>query len=228
MNTHYTYLLLDIGSIFFPFLLSFDRKVHFYTHWLRLFPALLINAIIFIVWDEIFTREGIWSFNSTYLLGYNIGSLPVEEWLFFLAIPYACIFIYQCLKEYFKDYLQPLSKVITVFLLILSLILIVIFNDRLYTLVTFTLLMIILLFHWWKFGTKHLGYFYFMWIIHLIPFGIINGFLTSLPVVQYNDMENMSIRIGTIPFEDAFYSMVKLLLIVTIFEWQRKDKRKTI
>ena len=60
------YLWLIVGTITFPFLLSFDRKVHFYTNWKFLFPAITIVALIFMVWDQVFTQEAIWGFNETY------------------------------------------------------------------------------------------------------------------------------------------------------------------
>lgn len=228
MDPRYTYLVLDLASVFFPLVLSFDKKVHFYKRWKFLFPALFINALIFIVWDEFFTRMGIWSFNPKYLLGYYLGSLPVEEWLFFLAIPYACIFIYDCLKAYFPDFFQPVARWITYLAIPAFLVLGVIYIQHWYTAVTFLSLGIVLLLHFLIFKTRFLGYFYFMWLIHLIPFFIINGYLTSLPVVIYNNSENMDVRIGTVPFEDAFYSMLKLIIIVSVYEgfplhWNKRN-----
>ncbi len=218
MDPRYTYLVLDWVSISFPLVFSFDKKVHFYKRWKFLFPALAINALIFIVWDEFFTQMGIWSFNPKYLLGYYLGSLPVEEWLFFLAIPYACIFIYDCLKAYFPDFFQPVARWITYSAIPAFLVIGIIYIQHWYTAVTFLSLGIVLLLHYLVFKTRFLGYFYFMWLIHLIPFFIINGYLTSLPVVIYNNAENMGIRIGTVPFEDAFYSMLKLIIIVSVYE----------
>jgi lycopene cyclase domain-containing protein len=52
----------------------------------------------------------------------------------------------------------------------------------------------------------------------LIPFWIINGILTVLPVVWYNDLENLGIRLGSIPADDIAYNLAMLLGIVTIYE----------
>lgn len=221
----YTYLFLDAISIIFPLLLSFDRKVHFYTYWWRLIPAMLTGAGVFLIWDEWFTKESIWSFNQDYIIGFYLGHLPLEEWLFFLCIPFSCIFIYECLKAYFPD-LRLNSKVITFMLIALFLMIGIPNYHRLYTSITFTGAGIMLLVHYLIFKDKWLSHFYVMWLIHLLPLFLINGFLTSIPVVLYDDFQNLGIRITTVPLEDSFYSMLLLLINITVYEWLAKFKRK--
>ena len=221
----YIYLYLNIFTILFPLLLSFDRKVAFYKNWQALFPAIFVNALVFMVWDSWFTDIGVWGFNEEYLTGIYIYNLPLEEVLFFITVPYACVFIYDVLNAYItKDLLQPYAKAIAL-ALILALPLIAVFQvGRLYTVITFCGLSLLHLVHLRFFGTRFLGRFYLMYVVHLVPFLLVNGVLTYLPVVWYNNSYNLGLRLVSIPVEDTMYSMFMLLLTVSVYEGLRERK----
>ncbi|RMG70927.1 MAG: lycopene cyclase domain-containing protein [Bacteroidetes bacterium] len=216
----FTYLLINIFTLAGPLGLSFDKKVAFWRSWRALLPAVLITGTLFIVWDVWFTREGVWGFNPDYLTGLYLFHLPLGEWLFFLTVPYACIFIYACVKAYLPG--EPLRKVAPwVFrgLLVILPVLAVLFSDQLYTLVTFAGLSLLIALNLFVFRTPYLGHFLLAYLIALVPFLVVNGVLTALPVVWYNDLENFGIRLGTIPVEDTMYNMWLLLMNVNIYEW---------
>ena len=54
--------------------------------------------------------------------------------------------------------------------------------------------------------------------VQYVPFLIVNGILTALPVVIYRPDGILGLRIGTIPVEDAIYAFVLLALPVALFE----------
>jgi lycopene cyclase domain-containing protein len=60
----YTYLLINLFSIAIPFGFSFEKKLLFFKKWKFLFPAIIITAIFFLIWDGIFTDLGVWGFND--------------------------------------------------------------------------------------------------------------------------------------------------------------------
>lgn len=222
----YIYLYLNLFTIFFPLVLSFDKRVAFYKTWPALFPAIFINAAVFIPWDIYFTKRGIWGFNPEYLVGINIFGLPLEEVLFFFTVPYACIFIYLCLNVYFgESFFQKHARVFT-FILIAFLVLLAAFNlSRLYTSVTAVFLIFMWALHFKTLGDELLGKFYRAYLVHLIPFALINGILTAIPIVWYNNTYNLGIRVYTIPIEDSWYSMLLLLLPITVFELIRSRQK---
>ena len=222
LNTHYTYFLILAASIAGPLALSFDKKVAFYKNWKYVFPAMLLPALLYILWDIYFTSKGVWSFNEDYITGIKLINLPVEEVLFFLLVPYCCVFIYACIRSYFPRLKN--KKRADIFLILLAVALLVtgiIYFDKYYTGWTFVatgvfILMLYLFRNYFKsFDTVS---FLISFAICLIPFLIVNGFLTAIPVVLYNDAENLGIRIYTIPFEDTFYGMLLILMNIVLYE----------
>jgi lycopene cyclase domain-containing protein len=225
----FTYLLINFLTIFFPVILSFDKRVQFFKQWKFILPGLLISGAVFLVWDYIFTIADVWSFNPDYVTGIWLFNLPVEEILFFITVPFACIFIYECLNYYIrKDILKSFQTGISITFLGLSMLMLIFFYDRVYTLVTFGLLLTILFYAAFINREAYLGRFYLAYLVSLVPFLIVNGFLTSIPIVMYNDAENMAFRVGTIPFEDFFYSLSLLLMNVMFFEYFKGRTKKNL
>ena len=222
-----TYLLINFLTVLFPIILSFDKRVRFFQSWKYIFPGLFISGLLFLFWDYLFTIYGVWSFNPDYVKGIYFLNLPIEEILFFVTVPFACIFIYECLNYYIKrDLLESVSVYISYLLITLCSVLLVLFYDRVYSLITYGLLLVILLIAQFVINRKFLSRFYLAYLVSLIPFYIVNGLLTSIPVVMYNNEENMAFRVGTIPFEDHFYSMAMLLLNIMFFEYFRNRAKK--
>lgn len=225
MNSHYTYLLLNIASVIFPFLLSFDKKVAFYKTWKYLFPAMLISGLFFILWDVLFTAKGVWGFNAEYITGVYIVNLPLEEVLFFICVPYSCVFIYEVFNAYVKrDVLGTCATRISILISILSLVTCILFYDKTYTIVNAGICLGLVLFATFVYKFRNLGRFYLAYFVSLVPFLICNGVLTALPVVTYNNNENMAIRLFTIPLEDVFYCLSMLLSSVLLMEYFKSRK----
>ncbi|MFV9550542.1 lycopene cyclase domain-containing protein [Algibacter sp. PT7-4] len=220
---NYLYLLLNLGSLIIPFIFSFHPKIKFYKLWKPLFVSLLISMLIFIPWDIIFTKKGFWGFNDSYFLGNKLFYLPIEEWLFFICIPYACVFTHYALLLYFPS-LKLTNKVTKTISYIFSFlfILISIYNySKWYTFINFSLASILLIVVANN-STKLLSNYYLTFIVMLIPFFIVNGILTGSfiknEVVWYNNLENLNIRIFTIPIEDAVYAFSLILINLFIID----------
>lgn len=225
----YLYLLLDVLTILFPFLFSFYPKANFSKKWKYLWIAILIPGIIFLVWDEWFTQLNVWGFNPEYLSGIYLVSLPLEEVLFFICIPYACVFTYEALNYLVtKDYFAPHQRKISIVLIAGSLLLALLNTDKWYTVTTFAGLAAYIGILEFVAHATFLSRFYFAYIFVLMPFFIVNGILTGSfiegEVVWYNNAENLGIRMGTIPVEDTFYGMLLLIMNVSLFEWLQRRK----
>ncbi len=220
----YTYLLLNIVTISYPLYKSLDKRLNYSKNWKFIFPSILISAVFMIIWDILFTRIGIWGFNDKYNLGIELINLPLEEVLFFICIPFACLFIFEVINFYDKKNVwKKAGRKINGILILLITLLLILGYDQMYTLITGIALLILLLMHQFiiKKNEAYLGQFYLSYIVVLVPFIIINGTLTGgwIPeeVVWYNMNETFGIRFISIPLEDFFYCLFMLLLPITIY-----------
>jgi lycopene cyclase domain-containing protein len=218
------YLWLNIGTIAFPLLFSFDKRVQFYKKWGSLFPAILITAVLFLLWDNWFAAMKVWEFNAVYISGYYLFRLPVEEVLFFFTVPYACVFIYECLIAYIgrNELFEELYRWFTLLFFGISCSLLYWFNDHLYTAFTCLILSLMLGTHLTVIRRRYMSWFYFAYLASLIPMLLVNGVLTTRPVIFYNEEEITGLRIMSIPIEDFFYNMTMLLLCIGLYEWFKR------
>ena len=226
------YLFLLLFSIAIPFALSFDKKVRFYKMWKSVLPSIIIIGALFILKDVYFTRLGIWGFNAAYISNTRLMGLPVEEWLFFLVIPYASIFLHYVILYYYPDW-QLSNKFVVIFTwtLIVMLIAAIGFNyKKTYTLVVLCLVVFSLMLALSD-KTRILNRFFISFLIILVPFFIFNGVLTGTfiheEVVWYNPSEITGIRLLTVPVEDIGYAFSLLLLnLLLINNFQKLFKQQ--
>lgn len=229
MDQKYLYLAIDFFSILFPFIFSFYSKHNFSKKWRYAFPGILLTALFFIVWDEWFTQMGVWGFNPRYLTGIKLSSLPIEEILFFICIPYACMFTYEAVNYLIKWRMDERTTNFISDLLIFGLFIAGILTwGKWYTSLTCLLTAAFVFLHRRVWKSDYAGKFYFAYLFILIPFFIVNGILTGTgieeEVVWYNNNENLGIRMGTIPVEDTIYGMLMLFMSISIFEYLQKKK----
>lgn len=245
INEHFYYLLVNLGCIFIPLICSFHPWLKFYKNWIPLFKGIIVMMLIFIPWDIYFTKLEVWGFNDKYISGIYILNLPLEEWMFFICIPYACVFTYHCLKFFTKGKTLPSILTWIAWLIVAMCILIVVlFYDRMYTVVTHLFCAVYLLYHLLIRKSSYLKHFVLSFLVLLFPFIISNGFLTGIhfweypfwntdvdniteKIVWYNNTENLGIRIFSMPVDDISYGFVMLLLVTALYEFFLSEKQKT-
>jgi len=229
----FLYLFVDFFTVLIPLVFSFHPKIQFYKRWKAFFIAAFFAAVIFITWDTIFTSLQVWNFNKNYITGIYFINLPIEEILFFICIPFSCVFTFYCLNKFYE--LSWNSKAETIFCLTFSGFLFItglVFLNKIYTSVTFISTAFICVLLKFVFKIDWFGKAISVYAILLIPFMIVNGILTGTgldaPVVQYNKREILNIYLFTIPVEDIFYGLELFLLNLFIFRRliSKKDEPK--
>lgn len=225
----YLYLWLNLGSFIIPFLFSFHPRLQFYKKWQGFFIGVVVMMAIFIPWDIVFTTNGFWGFNDAYITGYKFLNLPIEEWLFFICIPYACIFTHYSLLTLYPNFKFSKKVVNLVYVVLLSVLIVTLWYhyDKWYTFINFLYALVILGIVYNR-NRQLLQPFFATYLVILIPFFIVNGVLTGSgtesPVVWYNNSENLGIRLLTIPIEDVIYNLGMLLTVLACTEYFSNKK----
>ena len=217
------YLWIDLAILAIPLLLSFDKKVHYVAKWPAVLVATAVVAAVFIPWDILKTAAGVWGFTERYVGEFAFYGLPAGELLFFVVVPFSCIFIYEVVRAYFRE--RPVRVARWVWLVVAAALAVlgVLFRQQVYT---FTVLIsvaaVLVLGALWQPALLRSFRFWMAIALTYIPFLIFNGILTSVPLVVYNDAEIWGARVYTIPVEDFFYSFALLGLAILVYQPLRR------
>lgn len=226
----YTYLAINFFTIIICFIFSFHPKIKFHRHFKAFLLSSIIVALFFIAWDVWFTANGVWWFNDKYLIGKRLFGLPIEELLFFICIPFSCVFTYFCLDKFFKlDWKPSVEKVFVIISIIAFIILAILFRDKIYSLVTFLTTAITLMVLYFVLKVKWIGKASFIYLVLMPGFLAVNGILTGTgldsPIVNYNPKDFIGFRILTIPIEDTVYGYEMILWNLFFFYKFKKDEQ---
>jgi len=224
----YTYLAINFFTVIICFLFSFHPKIKFHKHFKAFMMASLLVAVFFIVWDIWFTKIGVWWFNDRYLIGSRLFGLPIEELMFFICIPFSCIFTYFCLDKFFKlDWNPDFERIFVIISITVLLCLSVYLEQRIYPFVTFFTTAISLFGLYFILKVKWLGKASLIYLILMPGFLAVNGILTGSgldsPIVNYNPEHIIGIRIFTIPIEDTVYGYEMILWNLYFFQKFRTE-----
>ncbi|MCS6819450.1 MAG: lycopene cyclase domain-containing protein [Chitinophagales bacterium] len=215
----FTYLAINLISVSVPLACSFEEKLHFWKKWKYYLPSLCFTAAFFLIWDYFKTKYGVWSFNPKYVVGIYLWGMPLEEYLFFLTIPYACTFIYETVAYFIKkNFIPAFSSTLLLLLAIVLMICSFMFLHKTYTWTVLFGSAIIMPFVPLILKGNKLQSFLLAYAISIIPMLLVNGILTALPVVMYNDSENLGLRLGSIPVEDFLYNFILLGMNILLYE----------
>ena len=175
--------------------------------------------IPYIIWDVLVTGSH-WWFNKAYTLDFRLLGLPIEEWLFFITVPFGCLLVWETLSDTrLSKQLSPLRHVNTVLYATLPVGIAVFSTGRQYTglvLCCFGLVGLadtLLRTHLLR---RPKTYLYLAIVAGLVL--VFNGYLTARPVVLYGEAYQSGYRILTIPVEDFGYGFTLTLFNAMLYE----------
>ncbi|UCH30972.1 MAG: lycopene cyclase domain-containing protein [Candidatus Bathyarchaeota archaeon] len=213
--------MLNLGIIAFPLMFSFERRLKFYSKIKPLLIAMLLVGCVFVGWDVWATYRGHWSFNPSYVNDTRFLGIPLEELLFFVTVPYSCLFVFDSIKYFIgdKELFSPNRQIFTVAGFLVAALAFG-FLDKGYTFLAILSVGLTFLFVATLKAEIFASRSYWIYITAtLFLFLIFNFILTSLPVVQYSSLAICNIRFITIPLEDFLFNFSMLTSYLTVYLW---------
>ena len=92
---HWQYAALLAGCLLITLPLELVLGARVYRRPRRLVRALLPMLVVFVVWDLVGIARGHWSYADRFVTGVRLGSMPLEELLFFVVIPVCGLLTYE-------------------------------------------------------------------------------------------------------------------------------------
>lgn len=224
---NYTFLLTDLALLILPVVLFLLDKPAFAKTGKFIILAVLINVFVFSVPTEFLTQLKVIVFNPPYLTGMTLWELPVEELLLSLILPLAGLSVYLFLNARYPDNTNDkYSLAVSNIMLGICIAMLFFGYQKLYTLFTFSILLVFMVYIEYVNKIRFMYRFYRAYLLMLIPFYLVYGVLTIMPVLQFNAAETLKFNLLQIPFETPFYFMGMMLLSVFLFEVFKSRARR--
>lgn len=184
--------------------------------------SILVGATPFVLWDVAVAGRH-WDFNAAHVLGVRVLGLPLEEWAFFFAVPYACLFLWESLLASGRP--QAVDRARWIYLIAPAALVLAAAagaSGRAYT--SLALLAVAgaaLVDH--ALGVRLLqrraGWVYLLAVVVLTT--ACNGYLTARPIVVYDPRHQLGWHIATIPIEDYGFGLALLTTVAVLYERAR-------
>jgi len=220
------YLIFNLLVIAGPVAATVGRRAERVARWPAVLLSVVLAMIPYVIWDALVTNRH-WSFSESYTLGVRVAGLPIEEWLFFVTVPSASLFIWEGLSARFE--IKETARLQTVRVLLglgIPVGALVFATGKEYTGLALIAVGIVAVLD--RLLAANLLLQARTYLFLLIVCGLVllfNGYLTARPVVIYNASYQLGVRVVTIPIEDFLYGLSLMFLNALVYEKIRNRMR---
>jgi len=96
------YFIILLIFLLFTLVLEKTQHIHLYHNRQERFEIILIFFVVGVIWDSFAVYRGHWIFPKNKTIGITLGLLPLEEYLFFLILPYFVLTVYKFIDSKFR------------------------------------------------------------------------------------------------------------------------------
>lgn len=96
--SHLAYLGVLVFVLVGSAWLEIALRTRVLARWRRLLLALAPVVVVFALWDGYAVAAGHWTFDPERTTGVRLGTLPLEEVLFFVVVPFAAVLTLEAVR----------------------------------------------------------------------------------------------------------------------------------
>lgn len=213
------YLIFNIIVFAGPLLFGAMKPFYFINRWKYTIVPILIPAIFFLIWDSI-VADSHWHFNEKYVLGMTFFNLPIEEILFFISVPFACLFTWEMIiRRAEKKELIWINKIRRYLYFLIPIGIWFFISGKHYTGLAISFLGLAVLLDQLLNTNIILQKRFYLYLLLVLFFTLVfNGYLTWRPIVTYGVQYQLDFRIFTIPIEDFVYGTALIFMNTSIYQ----------
>ena len=185
--------------------------------WRRFGWVALGVSLPWIVLDALSHARGWWAYAPEHVWAARLLGLPVEEVLFFVTVPFACLFLLTSLQRVMltRQIDRRISDGLRYGAIILAGIVAWLLPYERSIADSLLLIVVVSASLWlWRRWTRTDVVW---WCLVIALFFICNTVLTALPIVTYDHAYGSMVRLGTIPLEDLLYNLSLLGCAYLVF-----------
>ena len=216
---NFEYLIFNAIVISGPAFFGSLNCCYIWNHWKQMMIAIVIPAIPFLLWDALVTGAH-WHFNPLYVSGIKIINLPIEEILFFITVPFACLFTWEMIIRRAKEKVWNMHLLRMLLYLALPAGIYFFSIGKQYTGLTLSFIFLANIVDQFLKANLLFDKRFYLYLLLIVIFTLIfNGYLTWRPVVTYGVDYQLDFRIITIPVEDFFYGISLLWMNTSLYKY---------
>lgn len=196
---------------------------------MKMLVALLVVWSIALTLEEFWIKLGVIMFNEQYILGYFVGSLPIEEVIFLLAFELAFLGIYvRSFPTFLNGFFERYQKHVIWFMLLTTVILMVSFSSRLFFMFHAIGLSLILAVHLVRKNSlwmpKFLAAYSLNLVVIFIAYAVLSGTFIAEPIKIIQSEFSIPVKLVFIPIDWLYYHTLFSFILIWIFERGNKPQ----
>lgn len=220
------FLFIGLVTLMFPFLFLADKKITFKNLQKPVLWSSIAAFVPYSLLTVFFASAGIWVYEDQYLLNVFVLHVPVEHYLLNFALCFSGAMVYSYVNQKFdNNNLQKYSLAFSNLLLGICVAFIFFGHKFSFTLIAFSLMLLILFLVEYVGKLRFMYRFYRSFLLMLMPAIVVFGLLKMIPIIKYPHTDALKVAtLGGVAENTVLFFAMFLICIYTYEAVKQKNE----